>query len=87
MIFEDIQNEDPTKALEKKLGLNFSWVSVWRDNPISVSITVLAFLDNHRVTTITPPAKNNNNGSAGTFFSNTPIEKEEASTPETTQAS
>ena len=71
-----------TSVLEKILGLNFSCVSFCLDKPISVSATVLAFLENHRVITIIPPAINNKSGSAGTFLSKTSIEHRNWNTKE-----
>ena len=76
-----------TSVLEKILGLNFSCVSFCLDKPISVSATVFAFLENHKVITIIPPAINNKRGSAGTFLSKTSIENKVGSIPEILHAS
>ena len=37
-----------TIPLDRKLGSNFSWVSLWRDKLIPVSTTLLAFFENNR---------------------------------------
>ena len=55
----DIFIENLTDPLDKKLGWNFSLASPSLDRFISVSATYLAFLDNHSVTTMIIPERNN----------------------------
>ena len=84
---EDNPKKTFTSPLDTIFGLNFSCVSFCLERPISVSATDFAFFENHRVTTIIPPAINNKRGSAGTFLSRTSIENKEGSIPETLHAS
>ena len=79
---------DPlTNPLDKKFGLNLSFVSCCLAKSISVLVTFLALEENQRVTTITIPATNNNIVGVGTFFDRKAIENSVASIPETLHAS
>ena len=84
---EEILLEVFTIIFESKFGLNFSSPSLCLDNPISVSVTNFAFLENHSVKTIINPEIISKNGSAGTFFDKTSMENSLDGIPETDHAS
>ena len=54
---------------------------------MEVFTTLLALLENHKVSTITIPAMNKSNVGVGTFWANTPMLNSEAATPEAIHAS
>ena len=73
IILDWIFEEDLTKNLEMKFGLNLSIVSSWFDKSIEVLITDFALLDVQSVTIIMAPAPNNISVGAATFSDNISI--------------
>ena len=76
-----------TSPLERKLGSNLSSIFPWFDKSNSVLTTLLAFLENHNVSTITTPAQTNRKFGVGTLVAKTPIPNSFAATPDATHAS